>query len=218
MLVAGIDEAGRGPAIGPLVLAVVVVRKEDEEKLKKIGVRDSKLLSAKQRTLQEKKIKRAVAEFGTVQITAQEIDELRDRKSLNEIEAMRAGLLLNNLKQKPCLVYVDSPDPEEKNFEKRIRKYIDFECAIVSEHKADANYPVVSAASILAKTERDREIQKLERIYGRIGSGYSHDPTTINFLKNWLEKNKGMPDFARKSWQTTKDMLDRRFQKKVSEW
>ncbi len=218
MFIAGIDEAGRGPAIGPMVLAITLIRKEDEEKLKKIGVKDSKMLSKKQRNEQEGQIKEVVHEYGTVQISPQEIDTLRDRKSLNEIEAMRIGLLLNNLKQKPDVVYVDCPDVIQKNFEKRIRKYIDFECTIVSEHKADVNYPVVSAASILAKTERDREIEKLAKIHGKIGSGYPHDPDTIRFLKEWLEKNNSLPDFARKSWQTTKDMVNKKFQKKMGDW
>ncbi len=218
MLIAGIDEAGRGPTIGPMVLAVAVVRKEDEEKLKKIGVKDSKLLSPRERERQEKEIVKVVSEFGTIQISAKEIDTLRDRKSLNEIEAMRIGMLLNNLKEKPHLVYVDSPDPKQSSFAERIRNYIDFNCTIVSEHKADINYPVVSAASILAKTERDREIEKLARVYGEMGSGYSHDPLTIDFLKKWLEKNKTLPDFARKSWQTSKDLMDKKFQRKVMDW
>jgi len=218
MRIAGIDEAGRGPAIGPLVLAVALAKKEKEEELKEIGVKDSKMLSKTERSRQEKEIKKVVEEFGTVQISAQEIDKLRDRKSLNEIEAMRIGMLLNNLKEKPNIAYVDCPDPEEKNFEKRIRKYIDFDCVIISEHKADVNYPIVSAASILAKTERDKEIEKLSKEFGEMGSGYSHDPLTIKFLNEWVKNNPALPDFVRKSWQTTKDILDKKYQKKMIEW
>jgi len=218
MLIAGVDEAGRGPALGPMVLSVATIDKKDEEKLKKIGVKDSKLLSPAERERQHKLIVKAVHEFKTTHIEAREIDSLRDRQSLNEIEAMRIGYLLNNLKTRPELVYVDAPDVVEANFAKRIKKYISFDIQIKSEHKADVNYPIVSAASIIAKVERDAAIKKLCMRYGNLGSGYPHDPDTIAFLCNWVKKNRKLPDFARKSWETSKNIEDKVFQKKIGEW
>ncbi|MFH1256499.1 MAG: ribonuclease HII [Candidatus Diapherotrites archaeon] len=215
MLIAGVDEAGRGPCLGPMVLAVASIEKKEEDSLLEIGVKDSKLLSAKQREEQFGKITKAVKEFSFTAISAEEIDSLRDRKSLNEIEAMRIGALLNGLKRKPEIVFIDSPDCISGNFAKRIKKFISFETMLVAEHKADVNYPIVSAASIIAKVHRDDEIKKLEREFGRIGSGYPHDEDTIAFLKGFLKKNKSLPSFARKSWITSQNMLEEQFQKKL---
>jgi len=215
MLIAGIDEAGRGPVFGPMVLAVCCIQKKDEEKLIELGVTDSKLLSPKERKRQFTEIKSIVSAFSSVHVSAKEIDVLRNRKSLNEIEAMRIGLLLNNLKEKPEMVFVDSPDSIENNFTLRIRNYLSFDCIIKSEHKADLNYPIVSAASIIAKVERDNEIKKLAEKYGAIGSGYPGDEVTVKFLKNWMEKNNFLPEFARNSWDTSRRALDKKFQKKL---
>ncbi len=218
MLIAGVDEAGRGPALGPMVLSIATIEKKHEEKLKKIGVKDSKLLTAKERARQRALLKDALYESNTTSVSARQIDSLRDRKSLNEIEAMRIGYLLNSLRHKPDVVYVDAPDVIEANFAKRIRKYISFNVDIKSEHKADMNYPIVSAASILAKVERDAAVERLCRRYGNIGSGYSHDPNTIAFLCNWVKKNKALPGCARKSWETSANALDGVFQKKLTGW
>jgi len=218
MLIAGIDEAGRGPCVGPLVMAIACIEKKDEQSLFDLGVRDSKLLLKKKREDFFPKIKRIVNEYNISKISALKIDALRNRKSLNEIEAMMAGELLNSLKKKPDLVYVDSPDIIEANFAKRIKKYISFDTIIKAEHKADINYPVVSAASILAKVLRDKEIEKLEKTYGKIGSGYSHDETTITFLKNYLHDNNSLPNIVRKSWVTTQNILKEKYQKKIVYW
>ena len=218
MLIAGIDEAGRGPCIGPLVMAVAVIEKEKEPELQKIGVADSKLLSPKEREFQFPKIKKALSEFKTLHILPEEIDSLRDRQSLNEIEAMRAAELLNSLQKKPKLVYIDSPDIIEAAFAKRIKKYLNFETVLKTEHKADVNYPIVSAASILAKVERDAAIKLLEKDFGKIGSGYPHDPDTIAFIESYLQKHKKLPSIARKSWDTSQRLLDARFQTKLAEW
>ncbi|MFH1664500.1 MAG: ribonuclease HII [archaeon] len=215
MLIAGIDEAGRGPVFGPMVLAVCCIHKKDEEKLVELGVKDSKLLTAKERERQFIEIKAIAKEFNSVKVEAKEIDFLRDRKSLNEIEAMRIGFLLNNLKEKPEIVFVDSPDVIEKNFAERIKRYLSFDCIIRSEHKADLNYPVVSAASIIAKVERDNEIKKLSKKYGNIGSGYPGDEVTSKFLDDWVKSNSSLPDFARNSWSTSKRAMDKKFQKKL---
>ncbi len=218
MIIAGVDEAGRGPAIGPMVLAVACIEKIHEEKLLEIGVKDSKVLSPKERERQRPEIEKTLKEFCFAFVQAGEIDDLRIRKSLNEIEAMKIGEMLNNLKHKPEIVYVDAPDIIEENFAKRIRKYLSFKPIIKAEHKADVNYPIVSAASILAKTERDLAIVELEKKHGgKIGTGYPHDPITIEFIHKWVEKNGELPSFARKSWQTNIDIMDKRVQKKLTE-
>lgn len=215
MLIAGIDEAGRGPCVGPLVMAVTVIDKADEEKLIELGVKDSKDLTVKERERQFPLIKKLVLEHQNSALEAEELDELMIRKSLNEIEAMQAAKLLNKLKKKPDVVYVDSPDVIMAEFGKRIERYLNFPVKIISEHKADSNYPIVSAASVIAKVERDEAIKKLADEYGEIGSGYPHDETTIKFLKKYLLQHNMFPSFARKSWQTIKVMQDKRFQTKL---
>jgi len=79
-----------------------------------------------------------------------------------------------------------------------------FKIKIVSEHKADRNYPIVSAASIIAKVERDREIAELAKYYGDFGSGYPSDPRTMRFLKQCVEKSYDYPNFVRRSWKPAK--------------
>ncbi|MFH1225645.1 MAG: ribonuclease HII [Candidatus Diapherotrites archaeon] len=215
MLVAGVDEAGRGPCLGPMVLAVAVFEKKDEQKLLELGVKDSKLLSPAERERQLPEIKAIAKSFGSAHVSATELDNYMLRHSLNEIEAMKIGQLLNSLKEKPDIIYVDSPDVMQGNFAERIRRYTNFPALIRSEHKADLNYPAVSAASVIAKVERDTEIAKLAEIYGEVGSGYSHDEVTIKFIKNYLKEHSALPHFVRKCWCTNQRLLDERFQTKL---
>ena len=215
MLIAGIDEAGRGSCLGPLVMAVTVIGKADEEKLIKIGVKDSKMLSRGAREKQFPEIKKIVLESASIHILPEAIDSIRVTKSLNEIEAMNAAKLLNGLNSKPDIVYVDSPDVVMAEFGKRIQKYLEFSTRIVSEHKADINYPVVSAASIIAKVERDNAVKELEKEFGELGSGYPHDEITIKFLKKYFIDNTEAPHFVRRSWQTIINMQEEKFQKKL---
>ena len=215
MLIAGVDEAGRGPVLGPMVLAICVIDKNREEELVELGVKDSKQLSKEERGRQFPLIKTIAAEFASVCIQPLELDELMIRKSLNEIEAMKIGYLLNNLKHKPELVIVDSPDTIAANFGKRIQKYLNFETKLKTEHKADVNHPVASAASVLAKVERDLEIEKLAAIHGNIGSGYSHDPVTRQFLEEFVKTHNALPDYCRKQWMTGQNMLNANRQQKL---
>lgn len=217
MLIAGIDEAGRGPAVGPMVMAVALISEEDEELLRNAGIKDSKLMSPKERERGLYEMRSILREFRSTQVSAKEIDKLRRRHSLNEIEAMKIGQLLNELDKKPEVVYIDCPDLVPENFIARLRKYLSFDTMLRVEHKADLNYPVVAAASVIAKVERDAAIMQLEMQHGKMGSGYCHDPDTIKFIKKYLKKHNKLPDFVRKSWITSQKLLDERFQKKLFE-
>ncbi len=217
MIIAGVDEAGRGPVLGPMVLGVAVIEKRNEEILKEIGAKDSKLIPYDKRGMLCEKIKEQLIEFKTSHVLTEELNELMKRKSLNEIEAMRIGETLNALENKPEMVFVDCPDATEKSFVRRLRKYLSFNPKIRSEHKADYKYPVVSAASIIAKVERDEAIEEMKKEFGEIGSGYSHDEVTISFLKKWIDKNKSLPRIARTEWETSRRMLGDCFQKKLGE-
>jgi ribonuclease HII len=104
----------------------------------------------------------------------------------------------------PDVAYVDAADVLERRFGEQIREMLPFNVEIVSEHRADVNYPVVSAASILAKTHRDHVISGLNEVYGDIGSGYTSDLRTRRFILEWFRRrgNEDLPDFVRKSWKT----------------
>ncbi|MFH1588897.1 MAG: ribonuclease HII [Candidatus Diapherotrites archaeon] len=215
MIIAGIDEAGRGPVIGPMVMAIAVIEKEKEQELIDLGVKDSKLLTEQKRNELIDKIKEKTLEWNEVKIFPKEMDEYLLRKSLNELEAMKAAQLINSLKKKPDLVLIDSCDLVQARFGERISKYLNKKIKIVSEHKADLNYPIVGAASIIAKVERDAEIKKLSKKFGDIGSGYSHDEKTISFIEKYLKENDCLPECARKSWNTSERLENERFQKKL---
>jgi ribonuclease HII len=203
MLVAGLDEAGRGAVIGPLVIAGVLVKEEDLQRLKELGVRDSKLLSPKRRGELAIEITELVKACELAKLEPKEIDisvkSGRRLHKLNRLEAQVMAKIIGTLR--PDKVYVDAADVWEERFKHHILDCLPFRVKIISEHKADRNYTVVSAASIIAKVERDKEIAELAKIHGDFGSGYPSDPKCIAFLKQYLEKVKEYPDFVRKSWE-----------------
>ena len=216
MLIAGIDEAGRGPVIGPMVLACVVIDSKDEGKLRREGVKDSKELSPKKRETLYGWIKEIAKESACIEVSAREIDELRKGISLNEIEARKIAEMINGLELQADVVYVDAPDPIAEKFAKRIHGY-GVEGRIVSRHRADSTYPVCSAASVLAKVVRDRRVKELASVYGRIGSGYPNDPVTVQFLESCLDDG-GYPEIVRHSWATASRRLMEKQQKKLDLW
>ena len=206
MLVAGVDDAGRGPVIGPLVIAGVLFEEQDLPKLKDLGVKDSKLLSPQKRETLATQIKALALIHHTVWLSPAEIDRVVESKrklhKLNRLEAQAMAKAITILK--PDIAYVDASDILADRFAEHIAESLTFSLKIVSEHKADVKYPVVSAASIIAKVERDKEICRLQKKHGNIGCGYPSDPNTINFLENWIKKFGSYPDFVRKSWKTAK--------------
>ena len=212
MIIAGADEAGRGAVLGPLVLCLACVDEDKEIELRRMGAKDSKLLSPAQRVRISKSI-RTLCDLHVVHITARELNEEMKKHSLNEIEAMRIGNALASAGD-IATVYVDSPDPEAANFDKRIRKYYSGNARIVSEHKADFKYAIVSAASIIAKVERDAEIERIKKELGfDFNSGYTSDEITIEFLKNNLHR-KEVQHYLRIKWET----VNRLAQKKITEF
>jgi ribonuclease HII len=219
MLIAGVDEAGRGPAIGPMVLAVAVIDSEGEHSLLELGARDSKVIPVEERERLYPILQSTLSAYQTVHINPEELDTLMDHISLNEIEAMKIGSMLNQLSQKPKVVFVDSPDPTADNFARRIYNYLSYKPKIIAEHKADVNYPIVSAASIIAKVQRDSVIKELQAafsVFGDIGSGYSHDERTITFLQKYLKLHNALPSCARKKWETNVRLTNARWQTKLT--
>jgi len=211
MLIAGIDEAGRGPCFGPMTIGIAIMEKETEKELKHLGVKDSKEILPNKRKALIESIKTNCAEHRVLILHPIEINDLMTQHSLNEIEAIKIAQLINELKSKPEVVYVDSPDAVKGAFEKRIRKYLNKhseKIKIVAENKADSKYVVVGAASILAKVKRDEEIEILAEKFGNIGSGYPADPITKKFLAEYVEKNRKLPPFSRVFWSTCTKALE----------
>jgi len=207
--VAGVDDAGRGAVIGPLAIAGVSIDEKDSYKLEKLGVKDSKLLSPHRREQLAEGIKRFAIQWHILMLSPAEIDRVvekgRKLHRLNRLEAQTMAKVITALK--PDVAYVDASDVLAERFGHHVAENLSFEVKIISEHKADAKYPIVSAASIIAKVERDKSVEELRQKYGEeMGSGYVADPKTVRFLKKWLERFGAYPDFVRKSWKPAKKL------------
>ncbi|WP_393971452.1 ribonuclease HII [Oxyplasma meridianum] len=195
----GIDEAGRGPVIGPMVMAMVC---GDPAELKKAGVRDSKELTPARREMLFDRMDRLNLHKSLVVISPGEINDMMERITLNEIERHFALQLLRDAE---CDVYVDSFDVNPE----RLSKSLSLESGkkVFCAHRADSNYPSVSAASIVAKVIRDREIRALSEKYGEIGSGYPSDPRTIKFLQTSIENRVDLSKIVRVKWKTYQNLI-----------
>jgi ribonuclease HII len=205
-LIAGVDEAGRGCVIGPLVVAGVMVRAEMLPILKELGVKDSKLLTPQKRELLYPAILQLTEKYHIIKVVPSEIDKAvasaRKLHKLNRLEAQTMAQVIEILK--PDEAYVDAADTVDYRFGNHIRELLKTKTRITSQHKADRIYPIVSAASIIAKVERDREIARLKVEYGDFGSGYLTDGKTMSFLRRLMEENDEYPSFVRKSWKPAK--------------
>ena len=204
MLVGGVDEAGRGCVLGPLAVAGVSVDSTRLEELAALGVKDSKMLSPEQREALYPEIVRVCASVQVSRIPPKMIDRYVSRgkkyRRLNYLETIHMAKVVDALAVDE--VFIDAPDINPVRFTAELVELLTSRPRIVAEHKADVNYAVVSAASIVAKVERDSDIAELRAVHGDFGSGYPSDPDTIAFLESWMKANSSQPEFARKSWKT----------------
>lgn len=216
MLIAGIEEAGRGPVVGPMVLCGVMIKEEKMNELMTTGVKDSKALTPERRTELFPKIKELAEKVCTAQITPEEIDCKTGKKNLNYLEAVKMAELIDELK--PDKAIIDTPSPNLNSFKQLIKSLAKHKCEIICEHKADVNYPVVSASSIIAKVLRDKEITKLEKeLKITIGSGYPSDPVTQKFLETYWKQLAHLP-FVRNSWDTVVTLKNKKAQKNMADF
>lgn len=207
-MISGIDEAGKGPVLGPMCVAGVLLNEKRLNALEKMGVKDSKQLTAKKREALAAKIKKLADKYFILEVSPLQIDELRKVMTMNEIMVVCYVKVLEELK--PEYAFVDAADVIAERFGENIMRKYAGKLEITSEHDADEKYPIVSAASILAKVQRDALIKKLEESAGvEIGSGYPGDLKTISFLEDWIQENGALPDFARSSWETAKRLLEK---------
>ena len=205
MQVCGVDEAGRGSMLGPLVVAGISISKSKVNLLKKQGVRDSKKLSPAARERLYKKIIQIVDDHYIVKIPPRIIDKSVSNHSLNHLEAKYMAKVISKLS--PSTAFVDSCDVNSKRFGKEISK-LTSNTKIRSYHHADSKFIAVSAASILAKVSRDRAITRLSKKHD-IGSGYPSDPKTKVFVKKSIRRNQNLT-FLRKSWKPVKILMEKK--------
>jgi ribonuclease HII len=203
-VIAGIDEAGRGPVLGPLVVAGVLV--ESDKALRKLGVKDSKLLSAKKREELEPQVRAVARQVETIVVTPDELNRKMPKTNLNKIEAAAFATLLKRLN--PDEAVLDACDVNAQRFGRSVAARARLAtCVIRSEHEADKNHPVVAAASIVAKVLRDSLVADLAKEHGAIGSGYSHDATTRAWLEAYVNEHGKLPAIARHEWETSKRLV-----------
>lgn len=212
MWLVGIDEAGRGPVIGPLVITIFACKENKIEELQKQGVKDSKLLSSKKRIELSKMLSENESFYSeTAVISAHEIDNFVDSTSLNDLEITYFAKLIDNLPEhiaNNCLIKLDACEVNTDKFTQKViskLKKFAHEQNISSENKADVNHIHVACASILAKENREREVSKIKQKLGlEIGSGYPSDPKTKSAVQILTKGN--LPNkYLRFSWATTKN-------------
>lgn len=203
-LIAGVDEAGRGSVLGPLVISCASCTRDDSRKLRKFASKDSKQLSASQREGAYAEL-RKFCTFRTVEISASELNSMMRSASLNDIEARAMADLVKGTGDAD--VMIDMPDRYAWTFRKRMEKFgvTRFE----AEHKADEVHPIVAAASICAKVTRDKKIEEIRNSTLDFGSGYPSDEKTRSALRE-KEKFSILQPYVRERWKTLENVKQRK--------
>ena len=215
-IICGVEEAGRGPVIGPLVMAGVNIDKDDEHILVEMGVKDSKLLTPEKREALFDRIKQAAIKYEIIILTSEDVDNalLDPSMNLNWLEAVTSAKIIDKLT--PDTAILDCPSTNIPAYTEYVRNKLTHKVNLISEHKADVNYPVVGAASILAKVTRDREINKIkDKIQIDFGSGYPSDPRTVKFLNENYKKHK---EIFRKTWASYKRVVEKEKQRGLTDF
>ncbi|PCR92320.1 ribonuclease HII [Natrinema ejinorense] len=209
----GVDEAGKGPALGSMFAAAVFL--EDPADLPD-GIRDSKRLTPDRRDELAAILRDddGIA-VGVAEVTPARIDDPEtDMNSLavaahgEAIEDALAEFERDVATNDPITGLCDACDTDADRFARRVAAACSLESiAVDARHGADDESPLVGAASIVAKVERDAHVAALADEYGEIGSGYPGDSTTREFLAAYVDEHRELPPFARESWSTCEDAL-----------
>jgi len=203
--------------IGPLIIAGVSIDSDNERIFRKHGVKDSKILAHTKRIRLAKSIEEIAKDVIVIKVSACRIDNYRKTGvSLNKLEAIKFADIVNYLN--PERAFIDSPDTDPEKLRLFLKKMVNNGSDLVVEHKADVNYPVCSAASIIAKVAREEEVKKLKGKYGDFGSGYTSDTKSIDWLKDWRGNNKHFPEIVRKSWITSELIDNEKKQLRLGTW
>ncbi len=204
-MIAGVDEAGKGAVLGPLVVAAVAA--PDWDAVAVLGERDSKALTPRRREAVFAEIVE-VLPFAVVEVPADAIDAARSRETMNAIVAGAHATALREIAaagHRIAVAYLDACDVREGRYAATVGRQLGFACTVVGNHHADDLLAVVAAASIVAKVRRDRTLRALADEHGPLGSGYPSDPATIRFLDGCIEAGRPLPPFVRASWRTVTD-------------
>jgi len=217
--VVGIDEAGRGPVVGSLFIGGFMVEESKLDEVDELGVKDSKKLTdGKREDLAEQL--REMGEPFLKEISASEIDDLREVMSLNEIEIQGFTDVIE--RSDADKIIVDLPEPNGDRFINKMKRELPARFSdrdFVAEHGADESFPIVSAASIIAKSARENHVDSLKQKYGYdFKSGYPHDKPTINFLEDYLNEKGELPEETRLSWSTAERIVKENSQKSFDEF
>ena len=217
MLLCGIDEARRGPVLGCMVMCGALIEEKDLPKLIAVKPRDSKLMTAAEREHMYPKLLPVLKYYKVFILQAEEIDKAvhgHDGLNLNKLEARKSADILNQFE--PDKAIIDCPSNNINSYKIYLKKLLkNKKIELILEHNAE-RYPLVAAASIIAKVTGDREIEKLKKRIGiDFGSGYMTDPKTVEFLKNNFEK---YPELFRKSWFPYQELVNKKFQKSLSDF
>ncbi|WP_353634625.1 ribonuclease HII [Halobacterium sp. NMX12-1] len=196
----GVDEAGKGPVLGSMFAAAVVGDPADLPD----GVADSKRLSPARREELDEQILEGF-EVGVAEIPVKRIDDPETDMNTLTVDAQASAL--DEIAADGLAGYVDAGDVDEARFGRRVADGVTADVDVTAEHGADDEYALVAAASIVAKVARDSHVADLAAEYGDVGSGYPSDPTTREFLREYVREHGDLPDCARASWQTSRDAL-----------
>ena len=209
----------KGAVIGPMVIAGVTLEKKYEKKITALGVKDSKQLSPKKREELAPLIEEIAKNIVVIKVPACKIDANRLHGiNLDMIEAIKIAQIIEMSPK--SRIYVDSLGQNPKKFERMIRNHLPKEKKfdLIVKNYLDESVPVVSAASVIAKVERDREIEEIKKKVGvDFGVGYSHDKRTIEFIKYLMKKGE-LPSYVRKTWITVENLKAKKLQMKIKQF
>ncbi|NLL94827.1 MAG: ribonuclease HII [Thermoplasmatales archaeon] len=212
MGICGVDEAGRGSAMGPLVVAAVYA--DGDDGLSAMGVRDSKRLTPKAREALYSEIAGSY-EFRVVRAEAWEIDAIMAGSTLNDLEMDLFAAACGGFRA--LRYYADCFTRDVASFSNALSARLG-NAKVIASHGGDAEFPIVSAASIVAKVERDRAMEAVSEKYGGIGSGYPSDAKTMGFIENWIREKGVPPREARTSWEPIRKMMVVSRNSKLTDW
>ncbi len=200
MRVIGVDEAGRGSFVGPLVVGAFAVEDTAIEAIRACGARDSKCLSSAAREEVYARL-RPLGALASIALSPRAVDRAVEVGGLNDLEADTFGDVIRKLGGDEARV--DACDTNEARFGRRVALRAGGAIRVVSCHHADRDDPVVGAASIVAKVRRDRALARLRNLLGdELGSGYPSDARTIEFVRGHLAREAAAPTWLRASWST----------------